>query len=407
MMYGQMRTISLEGDQHWRCNSTESDHAGEMSGCRECGIQFCAAHSSSHSHERRSSRASDPAVPPPSRVERGEGGRGTTAARGRGRSRPARGTGRGGRGRGGRGRDLDGWTGEEIEGEEQCQAEEGQHGEGARVACSLCQVTLCPTHLANHTCCAASQPAPSPGPGRGRGGGRGSGDRGPGGRGRGRSQQGPVGSRSPPPATQSSSGDNGAAAAEAGVSQPGGTVEASLGEATIWLDKEADSGLEAADGPVVPQESLDSAIDADPPPEFAPMSRERIGGGVTTSDGVSTEGEVSTSNFTNNLGAASPLPPASPQALSITITKRSTEYGPPEGVGREETTGDGLSTEGGRSHLQLYQQPWSGMPTPSCISAGIFQTGHRGRRACDPSISPPGGRRGRSVVPKAHREPRE
>ena len=133
---------------------------------------------------------------------------------------------------------------------------------------------------------------------------------------------------------------------EAGGSQPGGTVEASPGEATTWRDKEPDTGREAADGPVVPRESLDPALDADPPPGFAPRPRGSIGGGVTTSDGVSTEGRVSLSNPTNNLGAASPLPPASPQVLSIPVTEGA-EPRSPGGIEGEETTGGGVSTEGG------------------------------------------------------------
>ena len=67
---------------------------------------------------------------------------------------------------------------------------------------------------------------------------------------------------------------------EAGASQPGGTVEASPGEATTWRDKEPDTGREAADGLAVPRESLDPALDADPPPGFAPRPRGSRGGGV-------------------------------------------------------------------------------------------------------------------------------
>ncbi len=115
---------------------------------------------------------------------------------------------------------------------------------------------------------------------------------------------------------------------------------------TTRPDKESDTGSEAADGPVVPRESLDSALDADPPPGFAPRPRGRVGGGLTTRDGVSTEGRASPSNLTNNLGAASPLPPASPQVLSITGTE-ATEPGSPEGIEGKETTGGGVSTEGG------------------------------------------------------------
>ena len=242
-----------------------------------------------------------------------------------------------------------------------CRAEGGQHGEGARVVCATCQVTLCPTHLASHTCGAASQPSPPPGPGRGRGGGRGSGGRGPGGRGR--SRQGPGGGRSPLPASQSSSGVTGAAAVEAGGSQPGGTVEASPGEATTWRDKEPDTGREAADGPVVPRESLDPALDADPPPGFAPRPRGSRGGGVTTSDGVSTEGRVSLSNPTNNLGAASPLPPASPQVLSIQVTEGA-ESVSSEGIEGEETTGEGVPTEGSDSTSNFTNNLGAACPLP-------------------------------------------
>ena len=150
---------------------------------------------------------------------------------------------------------------------------------------------------------------------------------------------------------------------EAGGSQPGGTVEASPGEATTWRDKEPDTGREAADGPVVPRESLDPALDADPPPGFAPRPRGSRGGGVTTSDGVSTEGRVSLSNPTNNLGAASPLPPASPQVLSIQVTEGAESVSPEEIEG-EETTGEGVPTEGSDSTSNFTNNFGAACPLP-------------------------------------------